>query len=255
MKSLPYLLLACLLAPSAWAADETITVTVTGIGTTPEAAEKSALQKAVRKAVGEIVDAETITDNEEVIKDKVLTYSDGFVQSTKTLSGPTKDPDLGLFLVTIEAKVLPKKVAEKLKEAEISTSAVAGEDIWAQAVSKIDNVFDGREMLAKLVNEEIIPARLLKARLISEGPDGRPLYGDTAKIKQKVDYDAKTVEMTYMIEVSWDREAYLKSVVPKMTVLLEKLALEKPHQLKQVFRQLMLEYFPTWRYVAIILLN
>ena len=41
-------------------------------------------------------------------------------------------------------------------------------------------------MLAKLVNEEIIPARLLKARLISPGPDGKPLYDDDqAKIEQK----------------------------------------------------------------------
>ncbi|MFP6855574.1 MAG: hypothetical protein VB980_07300, partial [Opitutales bacterium] len=94
-----------MLASGVWAAEETITVTVTGIGITPEAAEKSALQKAVRKAVGEIVDAETITNNEEIIKDKVLTYSDGFVQSINVISGPEKDEDLGLFLVTIEAKV------------------------------------------------------------------------------------------------------------------------------------------------------
>ena len=52
---------------------ETITVTVTGLGTTIEAARKNAIQKAVRKALGEVVDAETIAKNGELIKDAVLT--------------------------------------------------------------------------------------------------------------------------------------------------------------------------------------
>jgi len=213
-------------------AEELITVTVSGYGATPEAAERSALQKAVRKAVGEMVDAETIAQNGELIKDKVLSYSDGFVQSKKTISGPEKDEDLGLFSIVIEAKVMPKKLAAKLEESKITTSAVAGEDIWAQSVSKISNVFEGREMLAKLVNEEIIPARLLMARLISPGPNGKPLYDDEAKIEQKIDYDAETVEMTYMVEMSWDREAYLESIVPKMTSLLDKLAVAPPVEVK-----------------------
>ena len=207
-------------------------MTVSGYGATPEAAEKSALQKAVRKAVGEMVDAETLAQNGELIKDEVLSYSDGFVQSKKIISGPEKDEDLGLFSIVIEAKVLPKKLAAKLEEAKITTSAVAGEDIWAQAVSKISNVFEGREMLAKLVNEEIIPARLLKARLISPGPDGKPLYDDQAKIEQKIDYDAQTVEMTYMVEMRWDREAYLESIVPRMTALLDKLAVAPPVEVR-----------------------
>ena len=226
-------------------AEELITVTVSGYGATPEAAERSALQKAVRKAVGEMVDAETIAQNGELIKDKVLTYSDGFVQSKKTISGPEKDEDLGLFSIVIEAKVMPKKLAAKLEESKITTSAVAGEDIWAQSVSKISNVFEGREMLAKLVNEEIIPARLLKARLISPGPGGKPLYDDEAKIEQKIDYDAETVEMTYMVEMRWDREAYLESIVPKMTSLLDKLAVAPPVEVKGPLYKTKTQIYPS----------
>ena len=226
-------------------AEETITVTVSGYGATPEAAEKSALQKAVRKAVGEMVDAETLAQNGELIKDEVLSYSDGFVQSMTTLSGPEKDEDLGFFSITIEAKVLPKKLAAKLEDAKITTSAVAGKDIWAQAVSKISNVFEGRDMLAKLVNEEIVPARLLKTRLISPGPDGKPLYDDQAKIEQKIDYDAETVEMTYMVEISWDREAYLESIVPRMTALLDKLAVAPPVEVRGPLYKTKTQIYPS----------
>lgn len=209
-------------------ANETITVTVTGFGTTEEAAQKSAIQKAVRKAVGEMVDAETVAQNGELIKDKVLTYSDGFVKSSRVLSGPEKDEDLGLFSVTIEAKVLPRKVAQRLKEIDLAASAVAGEDIWAQSVSKISNALEGRKMLTKLLHEEILPSRLLHARIISEGSDGKPRYGDEATVKQKVNFKEETVDMTYMVEVRWDREAYLESVAPKLDLLLEKLAVAPP---------------------------
>ena len=40
-----------------------------GFGNDRRGARKNTIQKAVRKALGEIVDAETITNNEEIIKD------------------------------------------------------------------------------------------------------------------------------------------------------------------------------------------
>ena len=91
---------------------DSISVTVSGYGNSPDDAERSAIQKAVRKAIGEFVDAETIAQNGELIKDEVLTYSDGFVESKKILTGPEKDPDLGVFAVTIEAKVVRNKLID-----------------------------------------------------------------------------------------------------------------------------------------------
>ena len=132
-----------------------LTVTVSGYGNTPDDAEECD-SKAVRKAIGEFVDAETIAQNGELIKDEVLTYSDGFVESKKILTGPEKDPDLGVFAVTIEAKVVRNKLIERLKESRISVSEVSGDDLWTQAVSKVANVQDGRALLGKFVNEEML---------------------------------------------------------------------------------------------------
>ena len=78
-------------------AEETITVTVMGLGNSVEAARKSAIQKAVRKALGEFVDAKTIAKNGELIKDEVLTYSDGFISKTLDISGPDKDAESRTF--------------------------------------------------------------------------------------------------------------------------------------------------------------
>ena len=63
----PKYLLFFLLTISICFAQETVSVTVTGYGTDPATAEKSAIQKAVRKALGEFVDAETITNDDEII--------------------------------------------------------------------------------------------------------------------------------------------------------------------------------------------
>jgi hypothetical protein len=212
---------------NASATEKTIKVTVTGFGATTEEAEKNALQKAVRKALGELVDAETITNNEEIIKDQVLSYSDGFVESKKIISGPEKDPDLGVFSITMEAKVIPKKVTEKLQEVKIAVTEVSGEDIWAQSISKVQGIEDGRALLKKMLWEEMHPERLLVARLVSKTRDGQILRGPEARPIQKTNYDEGTVELTLHIETFYHLEAYYKQLAPKLIQLFDKLCNRK----------------------------
>ncbi|MFP6855575.1 MAG: hypothetical protein VB980_07305 [Opitutales bacterium] len=229
MKSLSYLLLACLLAFPAFAQD-IITVTSTGFGKTAEDAEKSALQKAVRKALGEFVDAETLTDNEEIIKDEVLTYSDGFVRSKTVVNGLEKDPDLGLFTITIRAEVERNKVVERLRKVKIAVTEVSGEDLWAEAVSKAEGVKDGRRLLKKFLGEEMLPERLLEAQLVSKGDDGEVIRGPEAKPLQKIDYDNDTVDLTFHIETFYNLEDYDKKIVPRLIQLLDKICKQKIEQ-------------------------
>ena len=56
-------------------------IKVTSMGETPEAAEKQAITDAVRQAVGAYIDSDTLTQNEEVIQDRILTLSSGFVKN------------------------------------------------------------------------------------------------------------------------------------------------------------------------------
>ena len=56
------------------------------MGTTKEEALKDAFRAAVRQVVGEVVDGETLVKNEELVKDQVLTYSDGFIPGHKITS-------------------------------------------------------------------------------------------------------------------------------------------------------------------------
>ena len=219
----PKYLLFFFLTISICFAQETVSVTVTGYGTDPATAEKSAIQKAVRKALGEFVDAETITNNDEIIKDQVLTYSDGFVASKKILSGPEKDPDLGLFVLTIEANVIRNKLIQRLRESKITVSGISGDDLWTQAISKVANVQDGRALLDKFLNEELLPERLLVAEVVSEDSSGNLLRGNTAQPSHEPDYDSGTSELTFFVEIKYDLDAYYKKVMPRMSALLKKI--------------------------------
>ena len=201
-----------------------VVVTVDGYGITPIEAEKNALQKAVRKAIGEFVDAESIAQNGELIKDEVLTYSDGFVESKKILSGPEKDEDLGFYVVSMEAVVVSKKLVERLKDSKISLSKMGGENMWATSISKIAGAKDGRAILDKFLTQELLPERLVNAQLISQGPDRTVLRNELAKPIQKPDYDNDFVELSFQIELSYDLSAFFEQAIPRLNSILDKIS-------------------------------
>ena len=81
---------------------DTQTVVAEGVGLTPDESFKDALRTAVRQVVGTVVDAETLVRNDDLIKDQILTYSDGFVPRHKQLS---QKQEGDLWRTTIRATV------------------------------------------------------------------------------------------------------------------------------------------------------
>ena len=205
-----------------------MTVTATGFGQTVEAARKSAVQKAVRKALGEIVDAETITDKEQVIKDEVITYSDGFVSKTLDVNGPEKDLDLGLFTLTLQAEVVRSKVVERLREVNVKVIQVSGENLFAQAVSKSEKNESGKQLLTKALNEDLDPAKLIKCELVSRGADGKLIRGKPGPdaIRQ-VPGSPDQFELTLCWEVSYDLDGYYKRSLPRLSRAINQISKRK----------------------------
>ena len=207
-------------------AEELITVTVTGLGSTVEGVRKSAIQKAVRKALGEVVDAETIAQNGELIKDEVITYSDGFISKTFDISGPEKDPDLGLFTLTIQAEVIRSKVVKRLKEVNIKVVEIDGNSLYAQALSKMEKAQGGQQLLAKVLNEDLDPAKLIKCENVALDADGKLIRGKEAMTNPdalKV-LDDERVELTMYWEISVDLEAYYKRALPRLKRVIDQVS-------------------------------
>ena len=208
---------------------ETITVTVTGLGATVEGARKSAIQKAVRKALGEVVDAETIAKNGELIKDEVLTYSDGFISKTVDISGPEKDADLGLFTLTIQAEVIRSKVVKRLKEVNIKVVEIDGNSLFAQALSKMKKAQSGQQLLAKVLNGDLDPAKLIKCETVALNADGKLIRGKeaiTSPDSLKA-LDEERVELTIYWEISIDLEAYYKRALPRLSKVINQVSKRK----------------------------
>ena len=142
---------------------DTQTVFAEGVGTSREEAIKDAFRAAVRQVVGEVVDGETIVKNEELVKDQVLTYSDGFIPEHKVTSEKHAN---GLFHVGIQATVQRRSVIMKLKAANITLKAVDGQSLYGSIVTQIGAEKDAAALVAKAL--EGFPDNYLEARVVGE---------------------------------------------------------------------------------------
>jgi hypothetical protein len=181
----------------------TQSVIAEGAGTTADEALKDAFRSAVRQVVGAVVDAETLVKNDELITDKVLTFSNGFVKKYDELS---KKEDKGIFRIKIKAEVERKGVVEKLKAANVKVKDVDGKGLFAEAVTDLEREKDAAALLKKTL--EGFPQNSMTASVVGE-----------PKVVEKTG-DKASVSITVQIEPNM--EAY-KTFVKKLQPVLEKM--------------------------------
>lgn len=106
-------------------------VVAEGAGTTAEAARKDALRAAVAQVVGMLVVAQDLVQNDALIESKVLTYSDGYVESYEPVGGAVQRD--GLVRVKVRAKVRQGKLTQVLTSNRIRVREVDLRSIQAQS--------------------------------------------------------------------------------------------------------------------------
>lgn len=159
---------------------ETIDVVASGVGMNETEATKDALGNAVRQAIGAIVGTDSLVQNEEIIRDQILTYSDGFVEKYEAVGKPTTALN-GLTSVTIRARIVRSKLIQKAKAAKIYVVEVDGKGMFAEAVTKIEQ----KKSALALITDEFkdMPQQLVTAEIV-----GKPRYDEES---QKVIVTAK----------------------------------------------------------------
>jgi hypothetical protein len=158
-----------------------------GIGGTLEEARRDAIRAAVRKAAGMLVMSELTIENDKVITDKVLAYSDGVI-------GPGSYRELKrtrqgqLWTVRISAQVVCRKLAERLEAAGLATHKVNGEALAATVLSRAEARARGAELLESVLRE--LPG-VLAAQV--EAPLARNYDEDKGQLRQivRVGVDAR----------------------------------------------------------------
>jgi hypothetical protein len=180
-----------------------------GVGASADLALKDAFRNAVRQVVGAYVDAETLVKNDELVEDKILTYSNGFIKTFSEIEG-SKKVQGGIYRVKIKAVVETGSVIAKLKASNISIKEVDGKGLFAEVVSKMDSEKDAAALLKK--SFEGFPRSCLKIEV-----KGEPKLLEKSETKATV---------LIQIEGSVDMKAY-KAFSSKLQTVLEKLVSEK----------------------------
>jgi len=182
-----------------------VQVIAEGVGASSDEAIKDAFRNAVRQVVGAVVDAETLIKDDQVIDDKVLTYSDGLITKYEEVPGSKKSQG-GLLRIKITAVVERKTVVAKLKAANVTVKELDGKGMFAEAVTKLESQADAKVLIAKTFAD--YPANVMKA---------------VVRGKPSVETEAGKTNLVYEIELSVDLAKY-ETFQKKTVTLLGKVA-------------------------------
>ena len=219
MKKRIVVVLACLLAVGVFAA-ENLQVIARGMGKDAASATKDALVQAVQQAVGAMVDSETMMKNDAILKEQVLTFSDGFVSKYEVLKAPAPNK-YGLYETTIKAQVEQKKLRGKLAETRILKIEVKdAQNIWAKLETEQLRKENAETMLLKIFSM-LDPKDFLIPTLV----DPQKRMGKDAKLNV-FRKDGKTY-ISMGILVAFDHKKYVREVQPYLLDALNKLCLDK----------------------------
>ncbi len=119
--------------------EEINVVTVEGRGTTNEEALRDALRKAVELGAGQFIHAQSETRNYELVLDKVLSKSAGFVKGYDPNPPVYSPPDAdGIIHVKITARVAVKEVATEWGEIQILLEQKGKPRVMVAIAERID---------------------------------------------------------------------------------------------------------------------
>ena len=137
------------------------TVVVEGVGDSSENAVKDAQRNAVNQVVGVLIDAKVMIKNDKLIEDKILTFSNGFVKTSKVIS---QNKSGKLFKVKIEAVVEVTGIENILKKEKLMvTVETDGDSLVNQEKGKEKITKDASEMIKKKMKD--FPGNVLEIQI------------------------------------------------------------------------------------------
>ncbi|MCE2883189.1 MAG: hypothetical protein LW636_12655, partial [Planctomycetaceae bacterium] len=144
---------------------QVVEVTVTGFGSSPQAALDDAIRNALKQVAGEFIRSDTEVDGDEIVQDRVIAHAQGFVESAAKLGEPVlKD---GIYRQRVLVKVRKSQVAEVMRGPAKSEGAADGLSMYARLKSLRERKASAAELMSVLF--EGFPASVLKCE-IAEGP-------------------------------------------------------------------------------------
>ena len=202
-------------APTQMKSHDNKVIITTGYGIDKEKALKNAFKSAIEQYVGVVVDADTIVENGEMIKDEILTASNGYIQEYEELSTENSG---GLVEIKIRATVKSQKVFNKIKSLNIATIKLDGiDDAYKLAKNQESKVKNKKakvltQIIAKKDAEQIL-RKSFKKFLSAESVKEMLTISITS-----VDVDSKSlkndkVPVTVAFAIAFDEKIYGQKLV------------------------------------------
>lgn len=180
-----------------------------GYGETTDEALKEAMKDVLQKVVGVYVDSDFRMSNDKIIKDEIITHSNGFIDHYEKME-EDDDPNGRGKVVAIKAWVKMRDFVDRMKK--IASSERINVDGVLVDVD-LENDISAEALLRKEI-ENIDPANLLEVRLLKSRPE-------------IVSVDEDIVTMRYIYVVRYSNEVYSKTFLPRIKAVLNQIAIKK----------------------------
>lgn len=176
---------------------DTTMVIVEGVGLDVETARKDAYRAAVRQVLGTLVDSETLVENDQLVTDKVVVFSDGFVEKVEDLpNGLSKDG--GLVRLRVKAFVKSGQIKDNLLRANANAPpgrVIEIEDadsLLAQVITSQERKIGARDLF--LAAAEEFPASCFQAEAFPLTPASVRSDGDEVVCDVRIRITARQKE-------------------------------------------------------------
>lgn len=202
-----------------------VVVTAFGKGETKEEARKNAFRTAIEKAVGVYVDAESMMQNYEMVKDRVNTISNADITKCETLKeGRLKSGGYGVQIrATVEKKAITPKFKDVFPAAFADVEGVAS-SIHAQKVTAATRSADAASLMKAAIGDVDRMQNWIRLSVV-KGMELRPAKddGNSGNEPGKGRYAVR-----YSMKV--DKEAYFKGFVPHFKQVLSKMQIGEANE-------------------------
>jgi len=140
------------------------TVVAIGYGLTPEKAIQNALKQAVNNVVGSFVVTEEIIKNDKLIKNEILSVSNGFIKRYQVLNKEKKD---GIYEVTIKADVITNTLLHKLELLSFKLKDLENDNFKEIVLNKIDNYKNFKKLAEKIIFKPIVKGTAFNIEILN----------------------------------------------------------------------------------------
>jgi hypothetical protein len=188
------------------------TIIVTGVAVDEQNAIKNAAKNAVKQVVGMFVMQDTLMKNKKLIKDEILTLSNGFIRDFKVID-KFKDEDK-LINVKASVTVATGRVTNKLKNLNIGVKDIGSDKLKAISLGNLTMAKEYREMYKKVVLTPLINGQAYEVDIIDYTPldiESLDLNATSERYKKKLQLgELLPFELTFGVRLNDDYISLLK---------------------------------------------